>query len=334
MSPLASSSLPAATIAVPCKVVVLGEGGVGKTCLLHSYTHGLEFLGAKQQYIRTVFENYHAVVPITLHDEAGRGEPPCDEAIMQLSLCDTAGQEQYDTLRSMCYKRSAMKTVPPEVPPSPSSSTGLQQNNPSQAGSTKTLRVLRPKMATVSSFDVSVFIVCFSWSDPQSLWQVESKWFKELHRVASDLEMEIHRAAEVEGGKGSASCPSAPSKRGRWPFTVLLCGTKSDVKPPLTSNVGSSHHHALFDKTDTTSTSGAVGNAAPHGQRKGGSLTYEMVHDAFVRLKADAYVECSAKTGAGIQDVMATAMRLWYQRVAMEHHADEMSAGDAAASAW
>ena len=68
------------------KIVILGDGACGKTSLLNVFTRGY----FPEVYEPTVFENY-------IHDIF------VDNKHITLSLWDTAGQEEFDRLRSLSY---------------------------------------------------------------------------------------------------------------------------------------------------------------------------------------------------------------------------------------
>ncbi|EAY02904.1 Cdc42 homolog, putative [Trichomonas vaginalis G3] len=68
------------------KVVVVGDGAVGKTCLLWSYAKK----EIPPEYVPTVFDNY--VVHLEVNGEE-----------VHLQLWDTAGQEELENIRILSY---------------------------------------------------------------------------------------------------------------------------------------------------------------------------------------------------------------------------------------
>ncbi|CUI13816.1 ras-related GTP-binding protein, putative [Bodo saltans] len=268
--------------------------------MLYSYTNQYQFLADKQGYVRTVFETYHALVDVD------GSFPPSKisqhPTAMQLALWDTAGQEQYNELRAMCYMKTDMSAAVTaatsggsnNTPPSPMGAS----SSSAAAASAVNIVQLTPRFAS-NNFDVSVFVLCFSWNDPSSLTHVENKWYKEVVRFAKDVEAD-REASETssDGGRraaGKKKFTAPPSNGGGSaasgrPFVIILCGTKCDTM------------------TTTTASGAAAGSTK-------GMVTYEQVDYVASKISADAVVSCSAKTGEGVKEVLDTAMKKWLQRV-------------------
>ncbi|KAH8824425.1 P-loop containing nucleoside triphosphate hydrolase protein [Flagelloscypha sp. PMI_526] len=71
------------------KLIIIGDGGVGKTSLFIKFGHGV----FPEGYVPTVFANYVADLLI-------------DQNNVELSLWDTPGQQEYDRLRPLSYPDS------------------------------------------------------------------------------------------------------------------------------------------------------------------------------------------------------------------------------------
>ncbi|XP_064087783.1 cell division control protein 42 homolog [Macrobrachium rosenbergii] len=86
---LMGSSSPDGQVKAKLKCVLVGDGSVGKTSLVVSYTTN----GYPTEYVPTAFDNYNVVVNV-------------DQQPIRLQLCDTAGQDDFDSLRPLCYPQT------------------------------------------------------------------------------------------------------------------------------------------------------------------------------------------------------------------------------------
>jgi GTPase SAR1 family protein len=164
-----------------CKIVAIGDASVGKTCMMYSYAHKGEFLS---EHVPTLFNNFEANIEV---------EDGNEKQTVNVSLWDTAGQEEFDEIRQKAYGNTG----------SPTSSTSSASN-------------------TTAGDPVNVFLVCFAWNNPQSYTSVEMKWYKDIRRVAQ----EMNQAIAAQSGHKGDSYAHQPMAR---PFSVILVGTKYDL---------------------------------------------------------------------------------------------------------
>ncbi|KAK1160553.1 rho-related GTP-binding protein RhoU-like [Acipenser oxyrinchus oxyrinchus] len=80
--PMTTSHGQKGTVNHEIKCVLVGDGAVGKTSLIVSYTTN----GYPTEYLPTAFDTFSV-----------------DDTPVRIQLCDTAGQEEFDCLRSLCY---------------------------------------------------------------------------------------------------------------------------------------------------------------------------------------------------------------------------------------
>lgn len=70
-------------------VVIVGDGASGKTCLLRVFFEDIY----PEVYVPTVFDTFKTLIEI-------------DDKPVKLVLWDTAGQDEYDRLRTISYRAS------------------------------------------------------------------------------------------------------------------------------------------------------------------------------------------------------------------------------------
>ncbi|XP_038228997.1 rho-related GTP-binding protein RhoF isoform X1 [Dermochelys coriacea] len=93
-APKESGSPPAPSGRKELKIVIVGDGGCGKTSLLMVHAKG----AFPEKYAPSVFEKYTTSITV-------------DNKEVILNLYDTAGQEDYDRLRPLSYQNTNMVLI-------------------------------------------------------------------------------------------------------------------------------------------------------------------------------------------------------------------------------
>jgi len=140
------------SVAIRRKLVVVGDGACGKTCLLIVFSKG----AFPEGYVPTAFDNHVANIEL-------------DGKTVELALWDTSGQDEFsDRLRTLAYP------------------------------------------------DSHVFLICFAIDAPDSLENVQEKWYPEVKHF----------------------CPKVP---------VLLVGCKKDLRndPKTNEELGRISQHPV-----------------------------------------------------------------------------------------
>ncbi|VDP78253.1 unnamed protein product [Echinostoma caproni] len=182
--------------AIRKKLVIVGDGACGKTCLLIVFSKD-QF---PEVYVPTVFENYVADIEV-------------DGKQVELALWDTAGQEDYDRLRPLSYPDTDVILMCFSIDSLSSSlDLGIQFFFFFLTFIARTVEIISwrngiPKSSTsaptflssLSYPDTDVILMCFSIDSTDSRDNILEKWYSEVKHF----------------------CPNVP---------IILVGNKKDLR--------------------------------------------------------------------------------------------------------
>lgn len=129
----------------PLKITTVGDGMVGKTCMLITYTQN-EF---PVEYVPTVFDNHACNITV-------------DEKEYALTLWDTAGQEDYERLRPLSYPNVSANWLSLAV----------------------IISFIIRNLFFLLLLQTDCFLICYSISSKTSFDNVLSKWYPEIRHYA------------------------------------------------------------------------------------------------------------------------------------------------------
>ena len=199
------------------KCVVVGDGAVGKTSILWSYTQN-KF---PEEYEPTVFDNYSCNVY-------------ADGKVVNLGLWDTAGQEDFDRLRPLSYPETDVFIV----------CFSLANANSFENARSKWVPEARRYCPNAK------IVLCGCKSDLADDPKAQAALAAKGHRVVTDAEaLSVASSLRLQAYqrcsaltqsnlkqvfdaaiKSVLAPPPAPKKR-RWGFS-LFCGGAADVAEP------------------------------------------------------------------------------------------------------
>ncbi|XP_025404809.1 transforming protein RhoA-like isoform X2 [Sipha flava] len=255
------------------KIVIVGDGASGKTCLLHVFFEDVY----PNIYVPTVFDSFSTVIEV-------------DGKTVKLALWDTAGQDDYDRLRPLSYPNS------------------------------------------------DVVIVCYSIDTPGSLINVTDKWVPEVRYFCPDVPLILvgnkkdlrddyfsggNLTATTEAVVGSTTTITTDTttvtvesddtrcRRERVPLINVdddekdTCEAGRDAGSSRITSVvsGTVHTSPLWSSSNRPSETGtAVKPREP-------MLSTDEGQTVANEVGAFAFVECSAKTRDGVQEVFRAAVK-------------------------
>ena len=177
------------------KCVVLGDGAVGKSNLLISYTCDGIF---PEDYVPTVMDNYCKTVEAFLPSSQNHQPVPSvitnnqqqtDSIPSNHTTTDTNNQQEDDGKLSASKNVNNLSITSSRSVDSHSSSSSYGEMEPIDASINISLQLcdtsgqeeydrLRSDLSDYASADV--FLFCFSLDDPRSLENIHSKWYEEV----------------------------------------------------------------------------------------------------------------------------------------------------------
>lgn len=207
------------------KCVVVGDGAVGKTSLLISYTTN-QF---PEDYVPTVFDNYSANVMVG------------DEKVT-INLWDTAGQEEYDRLRPLSYPQTDIFLICFSVV-EPSSFQNVKNK-------------WMPEIRHHTPKDTKILLVGTKSDlreDPHAMDELDEQGLKPVS------EPEASKLASSLGLVGYLECSAASQKGVR---EVFDCAIKAVISPEEPEEQGVQDQNVNGSAPNGTSNAAAAGAAA------------------------------------------------------------------------